>query len=62
MLSMMASGSASYNIIRLDKGCPAAPTSLAATVTSGSVALTWTAGGATEEVMMCNASLPTEIM
>ena len=51
VLSMMASGSASYNIIRLDKKAlpPAAPTSLAATVTSGSVDLTWTAGDATED-------------
>lgn len=51
VLSMMASGSASYNIIRLDKKAlpPAAPTSLAATVSSGSIALTWTAGDATED-------------
>ena len=51
VLSMMASGSASYNIIRLDKKAlpPAAPTSLEATVTSGSVALTWTAGDANED-------------
>jgi len=51
VLSTMASGSASYNIIRLDKKAlpPAAPTSLAATVSSGSIALIWTAGDATED-------------
>lgn len=51
VLSIMSSSSASYNIIRLDKKAlpPAAPTSLTATVSSGSIALTWAAGDATED-------------
>ena len=51
VLSLMSTASGSYNIIRLDKKAlpPAAPTSLAATVSSGSTALTWTAGDATED-------------
>ena len=51
VLSLMASGSASYNIIRLDKKAlpPSSPSSLNAVVSSGSIALTWTAGDATEE-------------
>ena len=51
VLSLMASGSSSYNIIRLDKKAlpPAAPSSLTAVVSSGSISLTWAAGDATEE-------------
>ena len=51
VISSYASGSQSYVSIRLDKQAlpPAAPTSLAATVSSGSIALTWTAGDATED-------------
>ena len=51
VLSLMSTASGSYNIIRLDKKAlpPSAPTSLAATVSSGSIALTWIAGDANED-------------
>ena len=51
VISSYATGSQSYVSIRLDKQAlpPAAPNSLAASVSSGSIALTWTAGDATEE-------------
>ena len=51
ILTFTAPGSSILNIIKLDKKAlpPAAPTSLAATVSSGSIALTWTAGDATED-------------
>ena len=51
VLSLMASGSDSYNIIRLDKKAlpPVAPSSLTGVVLSDSISLTWTAGDATKE-------------
>jgi hypothetical protein len=49
LISMMLSGSASFNIVRLEKKLlpPSAPTSLELAAQSGSISLSWTVGDTT---------------